>query len=110
MPGGYDIVKHRTPRKKQSNDEAKAKALARIETKIGKDEMTRVQEEFKKHGSQDKSKQDGMIVTLVALGLSGNEIKALLGIGGYRTARLQKMSKMTEEMLASKERAPPSHK
>ena len=43
--------------------------------------MNNVKEEFDKNAGQ-KEKQDGIILTLIGLGLSGVEMKSWLGIGG----------------------------
>ena len=94
MPGGYDIVKVNKKRKIQTNDERKDKAFARACLKVGKEEVEKMLIEYK---NINEMEQDGMIATLIAVGLSQIEIRSLLGVGGYRVSRLQKRSKMSEE-------------
>ena len=58
-------------------------------TKIGEEEMLKVKEEYdelEKHPLE----QDGIILSLVAQGLSCIEIKSLLGVGDYHMSRLKR--------------------
>ena len=107
MAGGYDLVKVGRKRKKQTKEEQFEKAEKRAKEKLGSEEIDKMKQEF---GKISETERDGMITTLIAAGLSQLEIKAVLGVGGYRVARLQKRSKLTEEELEQNmERAPPSH-
>ena len=85
MPGGHDIVKVPKKRKTQSKQEQNEKALARAISKLGEDEAKKVQEEYKKY-QKNKELSEGVILTLIATGLSGIEMKSLLGIGGYKVS------------------------
>jgi len=75
--------------------------------KLGSEEVRKMQKQYKKI---NESEQDGMITTLIVAGLSQIEIKSMFDVGGYRTSRLQKMSKLSEEELQmSHDSVLPSH-
>ena len=107
MPGGHDMVKINKKRKKQSKEDEKEKALNRVKSKLGEAEAKKVQGEYSKCNQQQG---EGVILTLIASGLSGSEIKSLFPVDGDKVTRLQKRSKMSEEEIDQLvHRPPPSH-
>ena len=89
--GGYgDLLKGKgRKRRKISRTEKIAKARSRAVQKLGEEQAADVVAVFRKASDGgDKEQADGVIMTLLAQALSQIEVVALLGVGGYRVARL----------------------
>ncbi len=81
--GGHEIVKQSKKRKVQTKDEEREKAINRVYTKLGKDEALKVIEEYKKASNEQG---EGIILILIASGLSGIEINLCYMLGAnHRT-------------------------
>ena len=103
--GGYgDLLKGKgRKRRKISRTEKIAKARSRAVQKLGEEQAADVVAVFRKASDGgDKEQADGVIMTLLAQALSQIEVVALLGVGGYRVARLARYDPEEEELFERK--------
>ena len=99
--GGYSrLLKNMPPNKERDYQDTKEKAKKRIRGKLGEKLSETMREEYDMRSSKEK---DGMIKTLLSEGKSQQEIKSLLGCGGYRVFRLsQEIKRNAEERNVAK--------
>ena len=77
-----------------TEEERKARAIARVKSKIGEEIAKKILKKWEetKNKTEKKKRQpegDGVIKTLLAIGLSEIEIRAFLGVGQGRIARVK---------------------
>lgn len=82
--------------------------------RLGKEEVLRLRAQWEemdtKFGGKEFEQGEGMVISLLKQGLSHVMIRAVLGVGGYRVSRLQKvLDKGIETLHTRRERAKPKH-
>lgn len=109
--GGSSSLKKERNTTVQSSDAKSQKALKRIMEKVGEESMQTIKETFHSlsvNGDNEKKLQaDGIILNLMDMGISNNDIKFFLHCGGPRVNRLRLAKE--SGFQAVKEKNAPKH-
>ncbi|XP_041454613.1 uncharacterized protein LOC121407545 [Lytechinus variegatus] len=99
VAGGYkDLLKPKKKYKKLSRKDKLDNARERVVRKLGEEKIEEIVNTFSKaDGTANKARADGMILTMLAQGLSQIEVISILPVGGYRVSRLSRFDPEEEE-------------